>query len=211
MNCSRVRRWIPLYAGADLSARKARRLEKHLERCTDCGREIEELRAALDGIRAIAGRETLDWPEAEWKGLMARVKSEKPAPRPVSPLSAIPRKAWAYGFAILLVFGVATLILRSLLSPPAAPLLSEIVTATPAQPSRSLKTDEAPSFRYPRDIPFKVQRERTAMPDRAMLAAGPAPEKATQNLMSMTLVSQETGLKVHWTFNKNFEWEEKKR
>jgi len=211
MNCSRVRKWIPLYAGADLSARKARRLEMHLERCADCGRALEELRAALDGIRAIAGRETLDWPEAEWKGLMARVKSEKPGPRPVSPIGAIPRKAWAYAFAIVLVLGIAALILRSILSPPAAPLLSEIVTATPAQPSRSLKTDEAPSFRYPRDIPFKVQRERTATPDRATLAAGPASEKTTQNLMSMTLVSQETGLKVHWTLNKNFEWKEEKQ
>jgi hypothetical protein len=44
--------------------------------------------------------------------------------------------------------------------------------------------------------------------DRAMLAAGPASEKTTQNLMSMTLVSQETSLKVHWTFNRNFEWKE---
>jgi hypothetical protein len=46
--------------------------------------------------------------------------------------------------------------------------------------------------------------------DRTLLAAGTAPEKTTQNVMSMTLVSQETGLQVHWTFNKNFEWEEKK-
>lgn len=139
MNCSRVRRWIPLYAGADLSARKVRRLEKHLERCTGCGREIEELRAALDGIRDVAGRETLDWPETEWKGLMARVKSEKPGSRPVSSLGVIPRKAWAYGLAIVLVLGIAALILRSILSPLYAPLLSEIITATPAQPSRSLK------------------------------------------------------------------------
>jgi anti-sigma factor RsiW len=211
MICSRVRKLIPLYAGADLSARKIRRLEKHLESCADCGREIEELRAALDGIRAVAGRETLDWPEAEWKGLMERVKSEKPRPRPVSPLSAIPRKAWAYGFAILLVLGVATLILRSLLSPPVASLLSEIVTATPAQPSRSLKTVEALPVSDPRDVPFPVRRSRLEPLDRAMLAAGPASEKTTQNLMSMTLVSQETGLKVHWTFNRNFEWKEKKR
>jgi anti-sigma factor RsiW len=211
MNCSRVRKWISLYAGADLSARKARRLEKHLERCANCRKEIEELRAALAGIRAVAGRDTLDWPEGEWKDLMARLKSEKPGPRPVSPLSAIPRKAWAYGFAILLVFGVVTLILRSLLSPPAAPLLSEIITATPAQPSRSLMTDEVPSVSYPRDVPFRVRRDRTEALDRAMFAAGRTPEKTTQNLMSMTLVSQETGLKVHWTFNRNFEWKEKKR
>lgn len=211
MNCSRVRRWIPLYAGADLSARKARRLEKHLDGCTDCGRETEELRAALDGLRAVAGRETLDWPEAEWKGLMARVQAEKPDRRPVTLPGAIPKKAWAYGLAIILIAGIAFLIMRSILSPPAAPLLSKFVTATPVQPSRSLKTDEATSFGYPRNTPFKVQREKAATADRATLAAGSAPEKTTQNVMSMTLVSQQTGLKVHWTFNRNFEWEEKKR
>jgi hypothetical protein len=52
--------------------------------------------------------------------------------------------------------------------------------------------------------------ERRAL-ERTMLAAGPAPEKEAQIIMSMTLVSQETGLKVHWTLNKNFDWEEKIR
>jgi hypothetical protein len=210
MNCSRVRKFLPLYAGADLSARKTRRLEKHLERCADCGRELEELKAALAGIRAVAGRETLDWQEADWKGLMARVKSEKPGPRRTMSLAGVPSKAWAYGLAIILVVGIAALILRSVLSPPAAPLLSEIITATPAQPSRALMTDRAASVIYPQDVPFRVQREQTE-PDRAVLAAGFAPEKTAQDLMSLTLVSQETGLKVHWTFNKHFEWEEKKR
>jgi len=210
MNCSGARKWIPLYAGADLSVRKNRRLEKHLEKCASCGREIEELRAALDGVRAVASRESIDWPEAEWRGLMARVKSKRPEARPVSPFGAIPRKAWAYGLAIVLVVGIAALILRSIFRPAAAPLLSEIMTATPAQPSRALKIDNAPSMNNPRDVPFRVQRYQAERLDLATLAAGPAPEKATQNLMSLTLVSQETGLKVHWTFNRNFEWKEKK-
>lgn len=211
MNCSRARKWIPLYAGADLPIRKARRLEKHLERCADCGRELKELKAALASVRAIADQGILDWPEAEWKGLMTRVKSEKPEPRQVSRIGAIPRKAWAYGLAIILVVGIAALILRSVLSPPAAPLLSEMIAPTPTQPARSLKIDNAPSMNYPRDVPFRVQRYQAERLDLATLAAGPASEKTTQNLMSMTLVSQETGLKVHWTLNKNFEWEEKKR
>ena len=210
MSCSRIRKWIPLYAGADLPARKARRLEMHLEKCADCRTEVEEIKTALDGIRAFANGEVIDWPVAEWNGLMARVKSERPKQHQVSRLGAIPRKAWAYGFAIVLVLGVSALILRSILSPPASPLLSEIISHTPAQPSRSLTIDEAASVSYPQDIPFRVPREQGEL-DRAVLAAGPAPEKTTQDLMSMILVSQETGLKVHWTFNKNFEWEEKKR
>jgi hypothetical protein len=46
---------------------------------------------------------------------------------------------------------------------------------------------------------------------RVLLAAGAPPEKPTQDMMSMTLVSQKTGLQVHWTLNRNFDWEEKKK
>jgi hypothetical protein len=210
MNCSRARKFLPLYAGADLSAGKARRLERHLERCANCRKESGEFRAALAGIRAVAGRDALDWPEGEWKSLMARVRSEKPESPRVSLLDAIPRKAYAYGFAFVLVLGIAVLIWRTILSPPHAPLLSEMIIPTPAQPSRSIAADRAGSGLDLRDIPFKILREKRSL-DRTLLAAGPAPEKATQNMMSLTLVSQETGLKVHWTFNKNFEWEEKKQ
>jgi hypothetical protein len=210
MNCSRARKFLPLYAGADLSAGKARRLERHLERCSSCRKESGEFRDALAGIRAVAGRDALDWPEGEWKSLMARVRSAKQGPRHVPDFRTIPRKAWATGFAAVLVLGAAALILRGLLSPPATPLLSEILTATSPQPSRTLTKDEVPSGLFPQDVPFRVQRERRAL-DRVLLAAAPVPEKTTQKMMSMTLVSQETGLKVHWTFNRNFEWEEKKQ
>ena len=36
MNCRRAGRMIPLYAGGELSGAKARRLEEHLEECSDC-------------------------------------------------------------------------------------------------------------------------------------------------------------------------------
>ena len=210
MNCSRVRKFLPLYAGADLSAGKSRRLEKHLEGCADCRRVLEELRTALDGIRAVAGREALDWPEAEWRSLMARVKSEKPEPRQARPPAGFPRKAWAYGFVIVLVLGIAALILKAILSSPTPSLLSETVTVTAAQPSRALMTDPSATVLNPQDVPFKMRREKGEL-DRTVLAAGRSPEKTRQDLMSVILVSQETGLKVYWTFNRNFEWEEKKQ
>jgi hypothetical protein len=182
----------------------------HLVRCTNCRREIEEFRAVLAGIRAVSSKDTLDWPEGEWKGLMARIRSVKQGPRPVSPFAPIPKKAWAYGFAIVLVLGIAALILKTILSPPATLLLTEIMMPTTAQPSRALRADETSSARYPQDLPFRVY-ERREGPDRVLLAAVPAPDKTTQNMMSMILVSQETGLKVHWTFNRNFDWKEKKK
>jgi anti-sigma factor RsiW len=210
MNCSRARQWIPLYAGADLAPRKAGRLEKHLENCADCRTEYKEIRAAMAGFRALADRDTLDWPEAEWKGLMARVTAEKPEPRPVSPLGTIRGKAWAYGFAAVLFMGIVGLVLKSILSPPAAALLSEVVMATPALAARTLERERLASGPSPRELPFEVRREQAAL-DRATLAAGTAPGQPAQDILVMTLVSQETGLRVHWTFNKNFEWEEKKQ
>jgi anti-sigma factor RsiW len=112
MNRSRLRKWIPLYAGGDLSARKARRLEKHLEKCADCRTEVEELKSALAGVRDVAGREALDWPEADWKHLMARVLSAKPEPRRAGRAATFPRKAWAYGLAVIMVLGAAALVLK---------------------------------------------------------------------------------------------------
>lgn len=208
MNCSRACKWLPLYAGTDLPSKKARRLEKHLKECPSCRERFEELRATLAGIRAVADRETLDWPEGEWKGLMARVRSEEPRPRPAPVFGAIPRKAWAAGFLIVLSLGIAALIRRAILSSPTPSPLSEIMTATAAEPYRALMQDEVPSGNYPQDVPFGIRKRQSAV-DRRVLSAGPG--QKGQDLMSMTLVSQETGLKVHWTFNKNFEWEEKKR
>jgi Putative zinc-finger len=210
MNCSRARRRLPLYAGADLSSRKAGRLEKHLEGCPRCRREVEELRAALAGIRAVAGRETLEWPEGEWKGLIARVRSEGPKPRPAPVFSAFPRKAWTAGFLFVLALGIAGLILRAILSSPGRSPLSVIITATAAQPPRALLKEQGSSKGYPQDVPFSIRKVPGAT-DRTVVAAKRPPEKPTQDLMSMTLVSQETGLRIHWTFNRNFDWEEKKQ
>lgn len=210
MNCARARKRLPLYAGTDLASKKARRLEKHLEECPSCRERLEELRAALAGLRAVAARETLDWPEGEWKGLMARVRSEESTPRPVPVFGVFPRKEWAAGFLIVLALGIAALILRAVLFSPTPSPLSEIITATAAEPSRALKQDKVPSGRYPQDVPFRIRKRQSAV-DRTVLAARRSPEKITQDLMSMTLVSQETGLRIHWTFNKNFEWEEKKQ
>lgn len=210
MNCSRARKWIPLHAGADLAARKAGRLERHLQKCATCRAEFKEHRAALDAVRAAAGREALDWPEGEWKTLMARATSGRPGSNRFSPLVAFPKKAWAYGLAALLLLGITALILRSLFSPPAVSLLSEMIAATPAPPSRSLPRETAASAAPARDVPFQIQREQGSL-DGTTLAARPAAGEPAQDILCLTLVSQETGLKVHWTFNRNFLWEEKKR
>jgi hypothetical protein len=209
MNCSRAREWIPLHAGADLATRKAGRLERHLQKCANCRAEFKEHRAALDAVRAAAGREALDWPEGEWKTLLARATSGRPGSNRFSPLVAFPKKAWAYGLAALFLLSITALILRSLFSPPAVSLLSEMIAATPAPPSRSLPRETAASAAPARDVPFQIQREQGSL-DGTTLAARTAAGEPAQDILCLTLVSQETGLKVHWTFHRNFEWEEKR-
>lgn len=211
MNCSRVRRSLPLLAGKDLPAGKARRVEKHLEKCPDCRQKIEEIRAALAGVRAIADRSILDWPEADWRRFMARVKSESPKPllRPFL-LPGLARRSWTYAAASILVLSAGILVLRIVRPRPTSAMLAETATSTPAQPGRPLSGKLDFLARSPQDRPFRVYADRKS-PERVMLAAGPVPGRPAQEMMSMTLVSQKTGLQVHWTWNRNFDWEVKKK
>jgi len=54
-------------------------------------------------------------------------------------------------------------------------------------------------------MPFKSE-ERPVSLGRSQRTAQQKP--AGQDVLSMTIVSQETGLKIVWFFNKNFEWKE---
>jgi len=40
------------------------------------------------------------------------------------------------------------------------------------------------------------------------MISAPDETSGSQDVISMTLVSQESGLKVHWYFDKNFDWKE---
>jgi anti-sigma factor RsiW len=201
---------IPLCAGGELSGMKARRLERHLGECSDCRKVVEEYRAALAGLRTAARQEEYDWPDAEWKSLMTRIKTE-PSPDRAIPLGLRPKTAWTYGAASLVLAGLAVFILRARLFPPAPVQPTEIVASTELQPGRSLEFTDRLFSRLRQDIPFPVRAERSRAPAPEGLIASSAGGKTPQDVLSMTLVSQETGLKVYWTFNRNFEWEEEEK
>lgn len=211
MNCSRVRRSLPLLAGNDLTPAQARRLERHLARCPDCRQEAAEIRAALAAVRTAAAQETFDWPEAEWKALIARVNSERMEPRRRPFLLPAPApRSWAYAAALILIVGAALLILKIIPSKPGPAGLTETLAATPVLPPPALSVKEALAAVHPQDRPYMIHPRQETL-GRVLLAAGAPPEKPTQDMMSMTLVSQKTGLQVHWTLNRNFDWEEKKK
>jgi len=218
MNCEKAKKNISLLAGGELPARKARRLREHLEKCEACQKELEEYQAALAGLKAVASEEGQDWEESDWKSLMKKVMAEKAAPRalPFRPSQRLaawkPKFVWAYAFLLLLIVGSASVLLRSVLRRPAAPrLVAESVTLTQTEPSRTFGP-EKPILGQIKDKPFavKTKRDKTQRVE-PILRADLSRAKATQNLLSITLVSQETGLKVYWTFNKDFEWKELER
>jgi hypothetical protein len=201
MNCRQTRRLLPLFAGGDLTGRKARRGRKHLEACADCRRELEAYRTALrvvaDAVReAPAG----DWTPGEWRAVMDRVAKEKPEPREQS--AAAPAKApkWvpavASGAAIVLMVAVGLLLKDSPVKPAgiqARTVLGER-TPRPRESGEGLLGLAAP------DMASQPSGSKTGGPTAA------APNSSKQDVLTMTLVSPDTGLQVVWVFNKDFDW-----
>lgn len=208
MNCRRAKHWIPLYAGGELSGKIARRLARHLEGCPDCRNLAGEFQAVLSGYPAAVRRDELDWPEAEWANLMERIVTQSP-PRRLVFLKTQLRTAWVYGAAaFFLLAAFSAIILRTGLLRRSSPLPQEILAWTEIPPGRSLEFTGDRLHRPWRDGPYGVQTEQPRLPEKQTLAATGPRVEISQDIVSMTLVSQETGLKVHWTFNRNFEWKE---
>jgi hypothetical protein len=170
----------------------------------------DEFRDALAALRTAAQRDEHDWPEAEWKSLMTQIKTEHPLRRAI-PLGMRPKTAWAYGAAVLVLVGLSLVFLRTRIFPPGPVQPAEILTSTEIQPGRSLEFKDSQFSRFRRDIPFKVQERGQRAAAQEMVIASSAGGKTPQDMVSMTLVSQETGLKVHWTFNRYFEWKEEEK
>jgi hypothetical protein len=153
MTCAKVKKSLPLLAGNDLPAKKARRLLARIDGCPLCRKELDEYRAALGRVKAAAREDRVEgWSDPEWKRLLARITAEKMEKgRPVAAFR--PRWAMASGVAAVILLAVLTLVFR--------------------------------------DSIFRPEGT----------APVPGPE-----VVSVTMVSQETGLQVVWFLNKNFEW-----
>ncbi len=213
MRCRRAVRKIPLLAGNDLSQRRTARLQRHLETCPDCRRELESQRAALEALRAAAREQPVeDWPEPAWKALLAGITAADPGTFPPGLRPSIPRWAFAAGAAsLILLAGLLLIIMDKIfrpeeVSPVPGPLIVE-KQETPAPPGISPESQRI-------DSPESEIREKRPSPAVARKSAeesgtppAGSPEKpGRQDVVSVTLVSQESGLQVVWFFDKNFEW-----
>lgn len=174
MKCKRIRRWLPLMVGSDLSASKVEAVKSHLVKCPGCQQEYDAYVLSLEKTKEWLEKDRQDWEEREWKQVIQNaVKQKKPT---VSPFAPWPfKKAWAY----------------SLMGVLAAALVFLFVIK-----------------------PFNIQEG--IAPDSGIFArtqaqlTGGVSQESPQEVVKMIMVLPESGEKIIWIFNKNFDLEVKK-
>lgn len=201
MNCSRTGRLLPLFAGGDLHERSARRVREHLAACASCRAELEAYRTALKMVTAAVREATAaDWTPSEWRTVLDRIVGERPAMRGPAVAAAARTPKWipacAAGAAVFLVVAVGLLIRESPLTPAGNRPEPMFGAATPQgrESGKSL---------------LGLAEQGIASQPSASRRGGPAaaaPASPAQDVISMTLVSPDTGLQVVWVFNRNFDW-----
>jgi hypothetical protein len=218
MNCRRIRRSIPLLAGNDLPERKARRLRVHLERCEMCRKDFRRYSAALRKVKELADRETPpEWTATEWRALIARTTSARTEKRPFvsSVFGPRPMTALARGLAGAVPAVVIGLVLwNTVLKPKSSPVFPAPAYVRKPEPAPPIlppalqnKNDEKePAVRSEEKSITVAQAQEHERPATRPKEPAAAQKEASQDVVSVTLVSQDSGLKVVWFLNRNFEW-----
>ena len=171
MNCSKVRRLLPLMAGSEISQSKILAIKAHLQLCPECRAECDSFIISLEKTKEWLAKERISWEEREWQKAVQKATEEREFR--VSSLAPWPfKKAWAYAIMAVFAFLLSLFVVR-------------------------------PSF-----IKQKIESESRMI---AELRQEPErmKEESQQDVISMTLVSHETGLRIVWFFNKNFNLEVK--
>ena len=143
-------------------------------------KDAQEMAAVLDKAREISRDEpSADWSETEWKELMGAAVSQE-LERKAAGRGAIWKPALAYGTLALVLVAIIGLALKNtIFRPPEIPLAQAPVLAQKPAPS------PLPAIKAPPDAPR---------------------EEGSQEVVSVKLVSPETGLQIVWFLDKNFEW-----
>jgi hypothetical protein len=210
MTCAKVKKSLALLAGGDLPSRKERKLLAHIDGCQPCRREFEEYRSSLRRVKAAAREEGVyDWSGAEWKSLMARATAEKTEKgRPA--LGLHPRRALTSGLAAVMVLAALAFLFKDSIfkSKPVAPGSGTMVEKKAEPKPKPERPGGAEALGKKEKRVRVIQPEYLAKGAGKEAAARGAQDKAAagQDVLSVTMVSQETGLQVVWFFNKNFEW-----
>ncbi len=229
MTCRKARKAIPLLARGDIGRRRAEKVLAHIAFCESCRRELEAYRSSIERARSAGSvGEIKGWSEAEWHALMARITAGE-APRKTAAFGLPPQWAIISGVAAgVLLIGLAVLFKDAVFKgrgqgagPGQTPIMAKTpaTKANPAQGVAPALAAQKPAAASPGQT-SEASRERTTGGPGSEKAAGSGTEKVvkpraasalSQDVVSVTLVSQETGLQVVWFFDKNFEWKGDKK
>jgi hypothetical protein len=210
MTCAKVKKSLPLLSGGDLPARTERRLLAHIDACSGCRRELEEYRSALARVRAAAREEGAgDWSEAEWKALMARVTAAD-AGKARTAWATRPSWALASGVAAVVILAVTVFLFKDSIFKSSAGTSGRLpAVVRREEPKTASEKPKAtpPAKQETKRVPL-VQPEYFAKSGEKVSPSRETPVRAAagQDVLTVTMVSQETGLQVVWFFNKDFEW-----
>ncbi|MEW6455884.1 MAG: hypothetical protein AB1410_04120 [Acidobacteriota bacterium] len=210
MNCRKIKRWIPLAISSDFSLNKLSKIKDHLRLCEKCGNEYKEYLNVFSMIDELKERDSIDWDEAEWSEMIKQVTQEKikPCSSLVLNWNALYQKSWAYIFlAFAIIAVVLFLTLPHFLQEKKTEFLTARKESIGIEPIVKLEKQEQP---LKLRIPEKIASSRPVVKKKIEQEINLLKETPIQDSLVMTLVSKETGLKIIWFFNKNFEWEEKK-
>lgn len=161
MNCKKIQRLLPLFAGEGIPVKKASRIKAHLNKCPSCRKEYEHYRLSLNEIKIWIRSETTEWMDKEWADCVKKaVDSKSLKKRMFIPLSFKP--AWAVGAMLIIMIAFSVFIMN-------------------------------PSF---------LEKESQTVRSQVLKS------EESQKTVELTLVSQETGHKIKWILNKEFNLEE---
>jgi predicted anti-sigma-YlaC factor YlaD len=161
MKCKRIRKYLPLYIGFDLSTKREKAVRVHLDTCSECQKEYEAYVRSIKTAKEWLEESTVVWGEGEWRRNVQNAVAEKS--KSLSGFAPWPfKRGWAIAAmaAVMIVFIF-------------------FVTRPLFLGLEDFSGHTALSKRHPQDV------------------------------VSMTMVSKDTGLKVVWILNKNFNLEEK--
>jgi hypothetical protein len=115
MKCTRVEKFLPLYAAGDLTGRRRERaVEQHLAACESCRRAAAEYRASRELFRAAALSPDFDgaFYEELRNSVLARIRRDRTL-APPSGFSRLFNARFAYAASLALLLVAATLALHS--------------------------------------------------------------------------------------------------
>ena len=158
MKCTKVRRFLPLLVGGDLSPKKAGLVRDHLRRCPSCQKEFRMYELSLKSAKEWFASTRMDWVESEWKSALR--KAVNPRDRNLTSLAP-----WPFGKGWALAAMAVTAVLLAIL------------------------------FLHPSLVKHSPE-----------MAAAKTEQKQPE-ILSLKLVSKETGLKINWFFHKDLKLE----